>query len=124
MWYPEAQRKLLSDQSLAIYSPLLQVAGRILVDYFGYEKHQNGNQRTDTGNKKSRKTGTNQNDAGANESAYINALPKEQQEENQKEMLGDREDDLVFVSPLLKGFSLKNKLWRTYPPKLRLEARV
>jgi hypothetical protein len=33
------------------------------------------------------------------------------QEENKQELLY-RKEDLVFVSPLLRGFALKNKLWR------------
>lgn len=44
----------------------------------------------------------------------------EKQEENKKEMLGERYDDLVFVSPLLEGFALKNKQWcRSLLPALK-----
>lgn len=87
------------------------VAGRILIDNFGYSKHQDGNQRTDNGIKRNRRNGTNQNDAPSAESTYVTALSKEQQEENKTEMLGNRKEDLIFMSPLLKGFALKNKLW-------------
>jgi hypothetical protein len=51
------------------------------------------------------------------QSTNTKSLSKELQEENKQEML-DRKDDLVFVSPLLRGFALKNKLWRKFqiPP--------
>jgi hypothetical protein len=45
------------------------------------------------------------------EATYLKALSKEDQEANKEEMLA-REKDLIFVSPLLTGFALKNKLWR------------
>jgi hypothetical protein len=44
------------------------------------------------------------------EATYLKALSKEDQEANKEEMLA-REKDLIFVSPLLIGFALKNKLW-------------
>jgi hypothetical protein len=47
------------------------------------------------------------------QSTNAKSLSKELQEENKQEML-DRKDDLVFVSPLLRGFALKNKLWRMF----------
>jgi len=48
------------------------------------------------------------------QSTHGKSLSKELQEENKQEML-DRKEDLVFVSPLLRGFALKNKLWRKIP---------
>jgi hypothetical protein len=47
------------------------------------------------------------------QSTHAKTLSKEMQEENKQELL-DRKDDLVFVSPLLRGFALKNKLWRKF----------
>ena len=44
------------------------------------------------------------------EATYLKALSKEDQEANKEEMLA-RDRDLIFVSPLLTGFALKNKLW-------------
>lgn len=44
----------------------------------------------------------------------MQTLAKEKQEENKKEMLGKRKDELVYVSPLLEGFALKNKQWRKF----------
>jgi hypothetical protein len=48
------------------------------------------------------------------EATYLKTLSKEDQEANKEEMLA-REKDLVFVSPLLTGFALKNKLWCMSP---------
>lgn len=44
-------------------------------------------------------------------------LTEEQQEANKEEILS-RGDDLVFVTPVLEGFALKNKLWRMQTPFL------
>ena len=44
-------------------------------------------------------------------SVYIKRLTEEKEQENKREMLA-REKDLICVSPILKGFALKNKLWR------------
>jgi len=46
-------------------------------------------------------------------SLYIKRLSEEEQKMNKKAMLG-REHDLVFLSPLLPGYALKNKLWCEY----------
>jgi hypothetical protein len=46
-------------------------------------------------------------------SLYIKRLSEEEQKMNKKAML-DRENDLVFLSPLLPGYALKNKLWCEY----------
>jgi SpoVK/Ycf46/Vps4 family AAA+-type ATPase len=43
-------------------------------------------------------------------SSYIKRLSEEDQESNRKVML-EREQDLVYVSPMLKGYALQNKLW-------------
>jgi hypothetical protein len=83
-----------------------------LVDYFGYKKHFDGLSRNDT-NSRPRSRGqpsTNNNVVSPEQPSYVQTLPKEKQAENKLEMIG-REDDLVYVSPLLEGFALKNKLW-------------
>jgi len=41
---------------------------------------------------------------------YVQRPSKDQQEKNVKEMLA-RKEDLIFMSPILEGFSLKNKEW-------------
>ena len=46
-------------------------------------------------------------------SLYIKRLDEEDQARNKKDMLA-REQDLVFLSPLLPGYALKNKLWCKY----------
>jgi hypothetical protein len=44
---------------------------------------------------------------------YVKTLPKDKQEENKQEMLA-RAEHLVYISPILEGFALKNKLWRMF----------
>jgi hypothetical protein len=46
-------------------------------------------------------------------SLYIKRLSEEEQKKNKKAMLS-REHDLVFLSPLLPGYAMKNKLWCEY----------
>jgi hypothetical protein len=94
-----------------------QVTGRILIDFFGYKKHHEGLQRQ--GNSAHRGRGRRSEETNripdpneAEQSSYAQTLDKEKQEENKEEMLA-RVEDLVFVSPVLLGFALKNKLWRT-----------
>ena len=48
-------------------------------------------------------------------SLYIRRLSEEEQTKNKQEMLA-REKDLVFLSPLLPGYALKNKLWCMHFP--------
>lgn len=38
-------------------------------------------------------------------------LNDEEQQKNKEAMLAN-EDDLIFMSPLIDGYALKNKLWR------------
>jgi ATPase family associated with various cellular activities (AAA) len=105
-----------------------QVSGRILIDHFGYCKHHEGLKRNeikdpnsqdqDQCNKKSRKNnrGQDQNDQSAeddSEKNYIRRLSLEKQEANKKAMLAN-EQDLIFMSPILTGFSLKVKLWLSF----------
>lgn len=90
------------------------MTGRILIDYFGYKKHFEGLQRTDSNSRRLKRQAQQQpqQNGGADEPKYVQTLSKEKQEENKKEMLGKRKDELVYVSPLLEGFALKNKQWR------------
>ncbi|TVY73501.1 putative 26S proteasome regulatory subunit-like protein [Lachnellula suecica] len=91
------------------------VTGRILIDYFGYKKYHEGMQRqgSGTGRGRGRRSGeTNRvpGPNGAEQSNYVQSLEMEKQEENKDDMLA-RAEDLVFVSPFLLGFALKNKQW-------------
>lgn len=107
----------------------MKVSGRILIDFVGYSKHHDGLSRTDpkvgqepvypAGRKPGPTTTTTPfsgdhnlaaTDPQSEKSNYIMTISKEKQEENKKNMLA-REEDLIFVSPMLKGFCLKNKLW-------------
>jgi hypothetical protein len=79
------------------------VSGRILIDFHGYNKHcEDGSQDNLSGNAAApnKKKG----------SAHLEALTKEQQNANKDAMLA-RDQDLIFVTPLLEGFALKNKAW-------------
>jgi hypothetical protein len=98
------------------------VASRILIDLLGYQKHQEGLQRNETSSRKRRTQQPPQNPGAtphadvasiSGQSTHAKALPKKTREDNKQEML-DRKEDLVFVSPLLRGFALKNKLWRMF----------
>jgi hypothetical protein len=94
---------------------IFQVTGRILIDYFGFAKHQDGLQRNEGASRQGRNKQGNSSST-EKESTYVSSLPRESRDENKKVMLGERKDDLVFMSPLLKGFTLKNKLWRRHHP--------
>ncbi|KAH6693328.1 P-loop containing nucleoside triphosphate hydrolase protein [Leptodontidium sp. MPI-SDFR-AT-0119] len=91
------------------------VTGRILIDYFGYKKHFEGLQRSDSNSRRKRHSQPAPPPSGStDEPKYVQTLAKEKQEENKKEMLGKRKDELVYVSPLLEGFALKNKQWLNF----------
>jgi hypothetical protein len=81
----------------------LQISGRILVDYFGYAKHHEGLHRVEA----------KDNGDGSENSTYIKRLNDEKQAQNKADMLS-RKDDLIFISPILRGFSLKAKLWLNF----------
>jgi hypothetical protein len=92
------------------------VSGRILIDAYGYNKHHLALQRREGTDRK--QNGNNSGAAGTDEqasenSAYIERLSDESQQKNKDEMLA-RAHDLIFLSPMLTGFSLKAKLWREY----------
>lgn len=56
-------------------------------------------------------TQTTDTSGNSEQTSYVKRLSKEKQQKNIDEMLA-RPDDLLFVSPILEGFALKNKLWR------------
>jgi hypothetical protein len=84
------------------------VSGRILIDFHGYNKHHEGYQRIEN-NMSGDNSGSG--DKEKEGSAYLEPLTKEQQTVNKEAMLA-REQDLIFVTPMLEGFALKNKIWR------------
>lgn len=107
-----------------------QVSGRILIDHFGYHKHHEGLVRTEQPPPPtpSKRRGLAQpprapqpmdpfaDDAADKESeksAYVKRLSEEDQKANIDAMM-KREGDLIFMSPILAGFSLKSKLWREF----------
>jgi hypothetical protein len=127
-----------------------EVAGRILIDTYGYNKHHLALKRRDGKDQESKTSkvvcGALNHDTrrlttlppppppppinwnltidpltGLPMSAspevdrktddyYIQRLSAEDQEKNKDEML-EREDDLIYLSPMLVGYALKNKLW-------------
>jgi hypothetical protein len=48
---------------------------------------------------------------GKKDDFYIKRLSDEEQKKNRDDMLA-RPDDLIFMSPMLTGYALKNKIWR------------
>lgn len=100
------------------------MTGRILIDYFGYKKHHEGLQRQGNAaqsrqHRRSRESNRIPDPNQQEQSNYVQTLDKEKQEDNKEEMLA-RTEDLVFVSPILLGFALKNKQWRMLSPEKRL----
>ncbi|KIN00164.1 hypothetical protein OIDMADRAFT_104143 [Oidiodendron maius Zn] len=84
------------------------VSGRILIDHHGYNKHHEGFQRLENNT-----AGNTSGSDGKEKSAYLEPLTKEQQKANKETMLA-REQDLIFVTPILEGFALKNKVWLNF----------
>ncbi len=79
--------------------------GRVLIDFHGYAKHDLGLHRL-------KKTSTI-----ADEGAYIKPLTAEERLANKTAML-KRKDELIFVSPMLSGFAMGDKVWRTSSSKI------
>ncbi|KAH8896765.1 ATPase [Thozetella sp. PMI_491] len=73
------------------------VDGRILVDVAGYRKHQLAQGSREKSAKKSTKL----------------RLTEEEQARNKAAMLG-KEDLLKFISPIIQGYAMKNKLWMNF----------
>jgi hypothetical protein len=119
------------------------VAGRILIDIYGYNKHHLALKRREGKDKASQKKKVNRDiqispflnlppmppppppiqiisldgipiDGHSTEEIredyYIKRLSDNDQKKNKDEMLA-RGEDLVFLSPMLMGYALKNKLW-------------
>lgn len=86
------------------------MSGRILVDFYGYAKHHKGLERIEkpTQNENSDTTEGNTSSEG---STYLRPLDIKEQEANKAAMMA-RNRDLMFVSPMLSGFALREKLWR------------
>ena len=91
-----------STEYVLIYS---QVDGRVLIDFHGFAKHSLGLQRVE---KPSEDGGAPKSEEGA----YIRPLSSKEQEANKRAML-KRKNDLIFVSPMLSGFAMGEKVWRT-----------
>ncbi|GJC92634.1 ATPase [Colletotrichum higginsianum] len=105
------------------------VEGRILVDVVGfnkYERTQGKREQDDAATRRNRVSQSqthhqqDENDEGADESkpektgADISKhLGVHEQRKNKEEMLA-REGDLMFMSPLIEGFALKNKVWLAF----------
>ena len=85
-----------------IYS---QVDGRVLIDFHGFAKHSLGLQRVE-------KASEDGDAPKSGEGAYIRPLSREEQEANKSAML-KRKSDLIFLSPMLSGFAMGEKVWRT-----------
>jgi hypothetical protein len=103
-----------------------------LIDYFGHHKHHDGVQRTET--KLPQQSTAAYADPRARmyrnihtyvdeaydeiappkeASNYVKVLAKGAQEQNKNNMLSSPEE-LIFVSPMLEGFALKNKVWLNF----------
>ena len=74
-----------------------------MVDFYGYAKHHKGLERQQTEDNSAKKA-----------YAYPKPLDSKEQQANKATMLA-RNQELMFLSPLLSGFALKNKLWRRRP---------
>ncbi|OHE94889.1 ATPase [Colletotrichum orchidophilum] len=98
------------------------VEGRILIDVVGfnkYEKTQGKREGDDAETRRNRVTkrhialdehGEPESKSKTPEAKNERHLGETGQLRNKEEMLA-RQDDLVFMSPLIEGFALKNKLW-------------
>ncbi|RDW76993.1 ATPase-2 [Coleophoma cylindrospora] len=95
------------------------VSSRILIDNLGYHKHYEGVARKELFTSQiplprlhmDFQRGTNE--VPAQQNTYLQPISQEQQQKNKEGLLA-QEQDLVFVSPMLRGFSLKNKLWLNF----------
>ena len=52
-----------------------------------------------------------ENSAPQEDSTYLKQIDRKEQQANKAMMLA-RDQDLIFVSPILPGFALREKLWR------------
>ncbi|EFQ32473.1 ATPase [Colletotrichum graminicola] len=105
------------------------VEGRILVDVVGFNKYERarGKREQDDANTRRNRVVSHEEIFFSNEGADATKdadpiktetgggrhLAAKKQQRNKEEMLA-REDDLVFMSPLIEGFALKNKVWLAF----------
>ncbi|EEP75558.1 predicted protein [Uncinocarpus reesii 1704] len=90
------------------------VDGRILVDTIGYNKFclAKGNRESqDPEVQKNKVLGDVDVPEKSSPSSQPNHLPQAAQEANKKRVL-ETSENLLFMSPFVKGFALKNKEWR------------
>ncbi|WYZ35140.1 hypothetical protein EsH8_I_001416 [Colletotrichum jinshuiense] len=97
------------------------VEGRILIDVVGYNKYERTQGKRETDDPETRRNRVTRRHLPEDEvnepkpdkveeTKPDKHLSEKDQLKNKEEMLA-REDDLVFMSPLIEGFALKNKLW-------------
>ncbi|KAK2043683.1 ATPase [Colletotrichum somersetense] len=105
------------------------VEGRILVDVVGFNKYERarGKREQDDANTRRNRVvarehialpiedadETKVTEPDKTETGSGKHLGAKEQRRNKEEMLA-REDDLVFMSPLIEGFALKNKVWLAF----------
>ncbi|KAK1585025.1 ATPase [Colletotrichum navitas] len=105
------------------------VEGRILVDVVGFNKYERARgkrEQDDASTRRNRVVSREEicfSNEGADETKDAEPIKAEtgsgrhlgakEQRRNKEEMLA-REDDLVFMSPLIEGFALKNKVWLAF----------
>ncbi|KAK1968283.1 ATPase [Colletotrichum sublineola] len=105
------------------------VEGRILVDVVGFNKYERTQGKREQDDAKTRRNrlvaqeqiclsveGTDETkdaEPTKTETRSGKHLGAKEQQRNKEEMLA-RQDDLVFMSPLIEGFALKNKLWLAF----------
>lgn len=114
-------------QGVAIYRPTdgsgemqrHNVNGRILIDVVGFNKYHLSQGKREGKDPESKKNQVTHIPQPAADSPGTEApmdktgskrLSEEDQAKNKEEMLA-KPDDLVFMSPLIEGYALKNKLW-------------
>ncbi|KAK1759780.1 putative aaa family protein [Echria macrotheca] len=97
------------------------VDGRILIDVVGFNKHhlaQGIREGRAPETKRNMVRGTGRppppRDRKVPEKAVIAKRLDEQEQQKNKEAMLANEEDLVFMSPLIDGYALKNKLWLSF----------
>lgn len=107
------------------------VEGRVLIDVVGYNKYhlalgkrENKDPETERNQRTRRRRNVEPDDGPAEDKVDVNKslkkrLSEKEQEKNRVEML-EKEEELGFMSEMIGGYALKNKLWgkstSTLPP--------
>lgn len=97
------------------------VEGRILIDVVGYNKYERTRGKREGDDPETRKNrATKKHDGSVDEvdgtagaeidGASHKHLDEKRQLQNREEMLA-RQDNLIYMSPVVEGYALKNKLW-------------